>query len=104
MPQQPGLEWLGLKTNRQPFASDRDAARLDRRGAQCLGRHLVSATPDATPRALKLVAKNVQHAERLIEQGHMQPAGLVHVDAARSDGRWATAYAGSATMVMPEVF
>ena len=48
--------------------------------------------------------KNVQHAERLIEQGHMQPAGLVHVDAARSDGRWATAYAGSATMVMPEVF
>ena len=34
----------------------------------------------------------------------MQPAGLVHVDAARSDGLWATAYAGSATMVMPEDF
>ena len=48
--------------------------------------------------------KNVQHAERLIEQGRMQPAGLVHVDAARSDGRWAAAYAGSATMVMPEDF
>ena len=48
--------------------------------------------------------KNVQHAERLIEQGHMQAAGLAHVEAARSDGRWATAYAGSATMVMPEDF
>lgn len=48
--------------------------------------------------------KNVQHAERLIEQGRMQAAGLVHVEAARSDGRWASAYAGSATMVMPEDF
>jgi uncharacterized protein YdeI (YjbR/CyaY-like superfamily) len=48
--------------------------------------------------------KNVQHAERLIEQGRMQVAGLAHVEAARSDGRWATAYAGSATMVMPEDF
>ena len=46
--------------------------------------------------------KNVQHAERLIAQGRMQPAGLAHVEAARSDGRWATAYVGSATMVMPE--
>lgn len=48
--------------------------------------------------------KNVQHAERLIEQGRMQAAGLLHVEAARSDGRWATAYAGSATMEMPEDF
>ena len=48
--------------------------------------------------------KNVQHAERLIAQGRMQAAGLVHVEAARSDGRWAAAYAGSATMVIPEDF
>lgn len=48
--------------------------------------------------------KNVLHAERLIAQGRMQAAGLAHVEAARSDGRWATAYAGSATMVMPEDF
>ena len=48
--------------------------------------------------------KNVQHAERLIAQGHMQAAGLAHVEAARSDGRWTSAYAGSATMVMPEDF
>ncbi|EER59868.1 conserved hypothetical protein [Acidovorax delafieldii 2AN] len=48
--------------------------------------------------------KNVQHAERLIAQGRMQAAGLAQVEAARSDGRWAIAYAGSATMVMPEEF
>ena len=48
--------------------------------------------------------KNVQHAERLIEQGHMQAAGMAHVEAARSDGHWATAYASSATMVIPEDF
>lgn len=48
--------------------------------------------------------KNVQHAERLIAQGHMQAAGLAQVEAARSDGRWATAYAGSATMEIPEDF
>jgi len=48
--------------------------------------------------------KNVQHAERLIAQGHMQAPGLAQVEAARSDGRWASAYAGSATMVMPEDF
>ena len=48
--------------------------------------------------------KNVQHAERLIAQGRMQAAGLAQVEAARSDGRWATAYAGSATMVIPQDF
>ena len=26
--------------------------------------------------------------ERLIAEGRMQPAGLVHVQAARADGRW----------------
>ena len=48
--------------------------------------------------------KIVNHAERLIEQGCMQAAGLAQVEAVRSDGRWATAYVGSATMVMPEDF
>ena len=59
-----------------------------------------------TPRRARsnLSQKNVQHAERLIAQGQMQAAGLAQVEAARSDGRWATAYAGSATMVMPEDF
>ena len=48
--------------------------------------------------------KNCAHAERLIAEGLMQPAGLAHVEAARADGRWAQAYAGSATMVIPDDF
>jgi len=48
--------------------------------------------------------KNVQHAERLIAQGLMQAPGLAQVEAARADGRWESAYAGSADMVIPEDF
>jgi uncharacterized protein YdeI (YjbR/CyaY-like superfamily) len=48
--------------------------------------------------------KNVQHAERLIAEGLMQAPGLAQVEAARADGRWASAYAGSATMEMPQDF
>ncbi len=48
--------------------------------------------------------KNTEHVERLIAQGRMQPPGLVLVDAARSDGRWDAAYAGSADMVLPAEF
>jgi uncharacterized protein YdeI (YjbR/CyaY-like superfamily) len=48
--------------------------------------------------------RNREHAERLIAAGRMQPAGLVHVEAARADGRWDAAYAGSAEMVIPEDF
>ena len=45
---------------------------------------------------------NREQAERLIADGRMQPSGLAQVEAAKADGRWANAYAGSATMVMPE--
>jgi len=48
--------------------------------------------------------KNSEHAERLIAEGKMQPVGLAHVEAARLDGRWEQAYAGSADMVIPEDF
>lgn len=48
--------------------------------------------------------RNCDHAERLIAEGKMQPAGLAHVTAARADGRWERAYAGSADMVLPEDF
>ena len=37
-------------------------------------------------------------------QFFLQAAGLAQVEAARNDGRWATAYAGSATMVIPKDF
>lgn len=49
-------------------------------------------------------AKNRGHADRLIAEGRMTPAGLAHVEAARADGRWETAYEGSATMVIPQDF
>jgi uncharacterized protein YdeI (YjbR/CyaY-like superfamily) len=48
--------------------------------------------------------KNCEHAERLIAEGRMQPAGLSHVEAARKDGRWEQAYSGSAEMVIPDDF
>lgn len=48
--------------------------------------------------------KNCENAERLIAEGRMRPAGLAQVDAARRDGRWDSAYAGSSTMVIPPAF
>lgn len=48
--------------------------------------------------------KNREHAERLIKEERMQPSGLAHVEAARKDGRWENAYAGSSEMVIPDDF
>lgn len=48
--------------------------------------------------------KNREHAERLIAEGRMAPAGLAHVEAAKKDGRWENTYAGSAGMVIPQDF
>jgi uncharacterized protein YdeI (YjbR/CyaY-like superfamily) len=45
---------------------------------------------------------NVELAERLIVEGRMQTAGLAAVEAARSDGRWTAAYAGSREIVVPD--
>ncbi len=66
----------------------------------------VSFVQRLTPRRAKSSwsKRNREHAERLIAEGRMQPAGLVHVEAARRDGRWEQAYAGSADMVMPDDF
>lgn len=48
--------------------------------------------------------KNVGHAERLIAEGRMQPAGLVHVEAAKANGRWETAYSGGIGVEVPPDF
>ncbi len=48
--------------------------------------------------------KNCGHVDKLISENRMQPAGMVHVDAAVADGRWENAYAGSADMVIPADF
>ena len=36
--------------------------------------------------------RNTEHAERLIRQGRMTESGLVHIRAAKADGRWQKAY------------
>jgi uncharacterized protein YdeI (YjbR/CyaY-like superfamily) len=45
---------------------------------------------------------NRDKAEALIEAGRMQPAGHREVDAAKADGRWEAAYAGSRTIEVPD--
>jgi uncharacterized protein YdeI (YjbR/CyaY-like superfamily) len=46
--------------------------------------------------------RNVELAERLIGEGRMKPTGRHAVEQARSDGRWHAAYAGSATIDVPD--
>jgi uncharacterized protein YdeI (YjbR/CyaY-like superfamily) len=46
-------------------------------------------------------ARNVAHVERLAAEGRMEPAGWAAVEAAKADGRWDAAYAGSASYEMP---
>jgi uncharacterized protein YdeI (YjbR/CyaY-like superfamily) len=36
--------------------------------------------------------RNTEHAERLISEGRMMESGLVHIRAAKADGRWEDAY------------
>ena len=47
---------------------------------------------------------NVAHVDRLIQEGQMTPAGLKEVEAAKADGRWATAYDSSANATVPPEF
>jgi uncharacterized protein YdeI (YjbR/CyaY-like superfamily) len=44
----------------------------------------------------------VELAERLIREGRMKQAGMAAVEQARADGRWEAAYAGSATIEVPD--
>jgi uncharacterized protein YdeI (YjbR/CyaY-like superfamily) len=57
-----------------------------------------------TPRRTRSVwsQKNVEAVEALIRAGRMRPAGLAAVEAARADGRWDRAYAGAATITVPD--
>jgi len=49
-----------------------------------------------TPRkpGSKWSAQNAEMAERLMRENRVTPAGLREIEAARSDGRWASAYVG----------
>ncbi|HEY5361774.1 MAG TPA: YdeI/OmpD-associated family protein [Streptosporangiaceae bacterium] len=44
---------------------------------------------------------NVAKAEELIAAGRMRPSGLAEVEAAKADGRWATAYASQRNATVP---
>jgi uncharacterized protein YdeI (YjbR/CyaY-like superfamily) len=57
-----------------------------------------------TPRRAKSVwsQKNVAWVAELIAAGRMRPAGLAAVEAAQADGRWERAYAGPATITVPD--
>jgi len=47
--------------------------------------------------------RNTKHAERLIAEGRMMEPGLVHIRAAKADGRWENAYVVS-EMEVPSDF
>lgn len=71
--------------------------RVDRRdGSTYLQRY--------TPRRPRSIwsQRNVGHVTRLTEAGQMRPNGVAEVERARADGRWDAAYAGPATMAVPD--
>jgi uncharacterized protein YdeI (YjbR/CyaY-like superfamily) len=47
---------------------------------------------------------NTEKSAQLIEAGRMRPAGLREVEAAKADGRWDAAYAGQASITVPDDF
>jgi len=57
-----------------------------------------------TPRGRKSIWSkiNVDNVARLVEEGRMTAAGLRQVEAAKADGRWDRAYAGSKGMAIPD--
>ncbi len=59
-----------------------------------------------TPRRARSVWSQInrEKATRLIEEGRMAPAGLVQVEAARTDGRWENAYEPQSRATVPEDF
>ncbi len=57
-----------------------------------------------TPRRARSLwsARNVAHVERLHAAERIGPAGRREIEAAKADGRWDAAYAGAASMAVPE--
>lgn len=57
-----------------------------------------------TPRRARSLwsQRNVEHVARLTAQGRMRPRGLAEVARAQADGRWAAAYAGPASIEVPD--
>ena len=59
-----------------------------------------------TPRRAKSMwsKRNIEHIQRLTEQGRMMPAGIAEVERAKEDGRWAAAYDNPSEMAIPSDF
>ncbi len=106
----PGV-WLVLakKGKTAPTALTYDEALLE---ALCYGwidgqigrRDGESYRQRFTPRRQRSIwsSRNVALAEQLLAEGRMRPAGKAAVERAREDGSWAMAYAGPATIEVPD--
>jgi len=46
--------------------------------------------------------RNVGYVARLVAEGRMQPPGMAEVERAKADGRWDAAYAGPASIEVPD--
>lgn len=59
-----------------------------------------------TPRSAKSLwsKRNCELVTALIASGRMQPAGIRHVELAKADGRWDSAYDSQRTMTVPDDF
>lgn len=57
-----------------------------------------------TPRRKRSIwsQRNVDLVTKLTGEGRMRERGMVEVDRARADGRWERAYAGAASMAIPD--
>lgn len=72
--------------------------------SQARRRDETSTSQHMTPRRARSPwsARNVGFVARLEEEGRMTEAGRAEVRRAQEDGRWARAYAGPATAVVPD--
>jgi uncharacterized protein YdeI (YjbR/CyaY-like superfamily) len=101
--------WLKFAKKRAPAASVTHAQALQH--ALCFGWIDGQVRPlddhfflqRFTPRRRRSVWSQInrEHAERLIAEGRMRPAGLAQVDAAQADGRWERAYEPQSTATVP---
>lgn len=59
-----------------------------------------------TPRRAKSIwsKRNIENVQRLTEQGRMSPAGILEVEQAKEDGRWAAAYDTASEMIISDEF
>jgi len=108
---QPNGVWLALakKGTTKPTQLSYDDALIE---ALCFGwidgqvrrRDELTYFQRFTPRRARSSwsRRNVEIAEQLMADGRMHPAGHEQVERARSDGRWAAAYDGPASIAVPD--